>query len=142
MLHAVPVGDRGSDIDHVVIGPAGVFTINAKHHRGASISVGGDTCMVNGHRQPYVRNSRHEAQRASRLLTAACGLPVTVTGLTAVMGAQEGYTIREQPPGGDVHVLTRCEVDRWLRNRETGVLSQKEALVVYDAARRSTAWAN
>src|SRR4051812_26505092 len=31
-LHAVPVGDRGSDIDHVVLGPGGVFTINAKHH--------------------------------------------------------------------------------------------------------------
>ena len=31
-IHAVPVGDRGSDIDHVVIGPAGVFTINAKNH--------------------------------------------------------------------------------------------------------------
>lgn len=27
-LHSVPVGTQGSDIDHVVLGPGGVFTIN------------------------------------------------------------------------------------------------------------------
>jgi hypothetical protein len=26
-LHSVPVGSRGADIDHVLVGPAGVFTI-------------------------------------------------------------------------------------------------------------------
>ena len=142
VLHAVPVGDRGSDIDHVVIGPAGVFTINAKHHPNARIWVGGNTFKVNGHNQPYVRNSRHEAQRAGRLLTAACGFPVTAVGLIAVMGAQEGYTVKEQPPGGDVHVLTRREVDRWLRKRDTGALSPEQIEVIHGAARRSITWAN
>lgn len=41
-------GERGSDIDHVLIGPAGVFTVNVKHHPNSSIWVGGDTFMVNG----------------------------------------------------------------------------------------------
>ena len=77
-LNAIPVGDRGSDIDHLLIGPGGVFTVNAKHHPGAKIWVGGNTFMVNGHRQPYVRNSRYEATRAAKLLTAACGFPVHV----------------------------------------------------------------
>lgn len=45
-LHAVPVGERGSDIDHVVIGPGGVFTLNAKHHPKAKIWIGGETMMV------------------------------------------------------------------------------------------------
>ena len=30
VLHAVPVGRRGADIDHVVIGPFGVITVNTK----------------------------------------------------------------------------------------------------------------
>ncbi len=140
VLHAVPVGTRGSDIDHVVVGPAGVFTVNAKHHPNASVWVGGNTFMVNGQRQPYIRNSRHEARRAGRLLTAACGFPVAVTGLIAVMGAHEGFTVKEQPPGGDVHVMTRREVDRWLRNRGAGVLRQEQVEAVHDAARRSTTW--
>ena len=140
VLHAVPVGDRGSDIDHVVIGPAGVFTINAKHHTKASVWVGGNTFMVNGQPQPYVRNSRHEAQRAGRLLTTACNFPVAVTGLIAVMGAHEGFTVREQPPGGDVVVLTRREVDRWLRKRPVGALCAEEVEAVHEAARRSNTW--
>jgi hypothetical protein len=28
-LHAIPVGNRGSDIDHLISGPGGVFTVNA-----------------------------------------------------------------------------------------------------------------
>lgn len=28
-IHAVPVGSAGSDVDHIVIGPGGVFTINS-----------------------------------------------------------------------------------------------------------------
>ena len=34
VVHSVPIGSRGSDIDHIVVGPAGVFTINTKRHRG------------------------------------------------------------------------------------------------------------
>ena len=140
VLHAVPIGERGSDIDHVVIGPAGVFTINAKHHPNASVWVGGNTFMVNGQRQPYIRNSRHEAQRASRLLTAACGFPVAATGLIAVMGAHKGFTVREQPPGGDVNVVTRKDVDRWLRRRDADVLGPEQVEAVHGAARRSDTW--
>jgi hypothetical protein len=140
VLHAIPVGNRGSDIDHLVIGPGGVFTINAKHHPDASIWVGGNTFMVNGQRQPYVRNSRHEAQRASRILTAASGFPVAVTGVIAVMGAQKGFTVREQPPGGDVNVVTRRDLVRWLRRRPSGALKPDQSKALYEAARRSTTW--
>ncbi len=45
-LHSVPVGAGESDIDHVVIGPGGVYTVNAKNHPNASIWVGGNTFMV------------------------------------------------------------------------------------------------
>jgi hypothetical protein len=44
----LPVGDRDSDIDHVVIGPVGVFTIDAKNHPQANVWVRDDTCKVNG----------------------------------------------------------------------------------------------
>ncbi|MGH3245756.1 MAG: nuclease-related domain-containing protein, partial [Trebonia sp.] len=56
----------GSDIDHVVIGPPGVFTINTKHHKDAHIKVGNHVVWVNGFKQPYLRNSRHEATSAAR----------------------------------------------------------------------------
>ncbi len=135
-LHAIPVGDRGSDIDHLVVGPGGVFTINAKHHPKAKIWVGGNTFMVNGNRQPYIRNSRHEAGRAAKLLAAACGFPVHVQGLIVTVNAAE-VVIKSQPDG--VSVTWRNNLAKWLLRH--GEIHTPEALdAIYEAARRSTTW--
>jgi hypothetical protein len=135
-LHAIPVGDRGSDIDHLVIGPGGIFTVSAKHHPGAKIWVGGDTFMVDGTRQPYIRNSRHEATRAAKLLTAACELRVHVEGLVVPVSAFD-VTIK-QPPDG-VHVVPRMQLARWLL-RHGDILTDTALDAVFDTARRSTTW--
>ena len=135
-LHAIPVGDRGSDIDHLVIGPGGIFTLNAKHHPGAKIWVGGDTFMVNSNRQPYIRNSRHEAARAAKLLTAACGFPVHAEGVVVTVNADD-LTVKKAPAG--VHVVPRMQVARWLR-RHSDILDSDVLDQIFDAARRSTTW--
>lgn len=135
-LHAIPVGENGSDIDHLVVGPGGVFSLNAKHHPGAKVWVGGNTLMVNGQRQPYIRNSRHEAARASKLLTSACGFPVKVTGVVVPVGAND-VTIKARPD--EVHVVYRTALARWLRDRPA-VLGDVEAEQVFAAARRSSTW--
>jgi hypothetical protein len=57
VLHAVPVGDRGSDIDHVIIGPGGVWTLNTKTHPSKSVWVGRHQVRVDGHKTDYLRNS-------------------------------------------------------------------------------------
>jgi hypothetical protein len=134
-LHSVPVGSRGSDIDHVVIGPGGVFTINTKHHPDARIWVAGDTVKVNGLRHAYIRNSRHEAERASRLLSTACGFDVPVTPLIVVVNAAQ-VTIKEPPH--DVHVLTRGRLRRWLQRRPEVSAAAGEA--IFEKARRSSTW--
>ena len=136
VLHSVPVGNRGSDIDHVVIGPGGVFSLNTKHHPGARIWVGGNTLLVNGVRQPYLRNSRHEADRASRLLTVACGFPVGVAGVVVPVNAHD-IVIRSAP--ADVHVMNRRRLARWLRRRPV-TLDAATVDTIYDAARRSATW--
>jgi hypothetical protein len=136
ILHAVPVGERGSDIDHVAIGPGGVFTINAKHHPGAKIWVGGDTFMVNGHRQPYIRNSRHEAKRAARLLSASCGFLVEVAGVVVPVRAAD-VAVKKAPD--DVFVVPRAKVARWLRRRPE-VLRADAIEAIFATARRSTTW--
>ena len=135
-LHAVPVGERGSDIDHLIIGPPGVFTINAKHHPGAKIWIGGDTFMVNGHRHPYVRNSRFEAKRAARLLSVATGLSVVAVGVVVPVGAAE---IRVKKLPVDVKVVNRMRLVRWLESLPA-LLTPEHIEALYSAARRSTTW--
>ena len=109
-VHSVPVGTRGSDIDHVLVGPGGVFTVNTKAHRDSNIWVGPNTIMVGGQRQPYLRNSRHEANRASRLLSAATGFEVGVHPVIAVVDPRN-ITYRDPPD--DVTVVTRRGLKRW-----------------------------
>jgi hypothetical protein len=136
VIHAIPVGTRGSDIDHLVIGPGGVFTINTKHHPGAKIWVGGSTFLVDGHKQPYVRNSRHEAARASDLLANGCGFPVHVEGVIVTVNADD-VVVKTQPEG--VSVVPRMQVTKWLL-RHGPVMDSDTIEAVYEVARRSTTW--
>ena len=136
VLHAIPVGKDGADIDHLVVGPAGVFTFNTKHHPRARIWVAGDTLLVNGVHQPYIRNSRHEAARAGRLLSVACGFPVTATGVVVPVNAAD---VAVKRPPEDVHVINRRRLRRWLRRR-TECLDQETVERIFDMARRSVTW--
>lgn len=135
-LNSIPVGTNDSDIDHLVIGPGGVFTLNAKHHRDARIWVGGNTVIVNGVRQPYVRNSRFEAQRAGRLLSAATRISVSARGLVVPVGAAK-FTVKQQP--ADVDVVTRSGLVQYLIRQPT-ILDPAAIEHVLGFARLSSTW--
>ena len=136
VLHAVPVGENGSDIDHVVIGPAGVITLNAKRHPRGRAWIGERAIIVNGQRTDYLRNSRFEAKRASRLLSAACGRAVDVTAAIVFVDL-ENYTVKQMP--ADVQVTTRLRLVKWLRSLPV-VLDDTEVEEIYARARLASTW--
>jgi hypothetical protein len=134
VLHAVPVGDRGSDIDHVVIGRAGVFVINTKHHRGATVDVKGDAVFLGGNWQPYIRNSRLEAGRALGVV-AGSGIPAPVTAVLCVVGGR--VRVKETPD--DVVALEAPDLVRWLTARPR-VLTPEQVDQLYGQLRWADAW--
>jgi hypothetical protein len=137
-LHSVPVGKAASDIDHVLIGPAGVFTVNTKNHPGARVWVSGNTLQVNGNSQPYIRNSKHERARAAKLLGKTCGFPVQVQALIVLVGVEKfGHGRAELPEY--VYVLQRGDLYSWLR-KQPAVLTAAGIDTIYEQARRSTTW--
>jgi hypothetical protein len=136
VLHAVPVGERDADIDHVVIGPGGVFTINTKNHSGQRVWVAGRTFMVAGQKQDHIRNSEHEARRAARLLSAALGHPVDVRPVLAVVQPRT-LTMRSAPER--VVVLTDGLLSRWLKKRPP-VLTSADVARLSEAATRAGLW--
>ena len=135
VIHSVPVGEKGSDIDHVVIGPAGVFTLNTKNHSRKKVWIAEKAFMVSGQKTNYLRNSRHEASRASKLLTAACGYDVPVEPIIVVIAAE--LTIKAQPT--DVHVIARKRIGKWLQRRPS-TLGPSSVEAIYNMARRDTTW--
>ncbi len=136
VLHAVPVGDQGADIDHVLIGPAGVFTLNTKHHADQSIWVAGRTLMVGGQKQTYIPKAFHETIRAAKLLSTAVGEPVPVNGVLVLVDPR-GITIREEPAG--VAVVTDRQLLHWLTRRPP-VLTPEQVARIAAAAARPAAW--
>ncbi len=138
VLHAVEVGDRGSDIDHIVVGPAGCFTLNTKRHPGAKAWVAEREIRVNGCRTDYLRNSRHEGARASRLLSAAHGSPIDVHPVIVFVDLHE-FEVKQQPPY--VHVTTRKRLINWLEERPV-VWDSAKIDAVFDTARLSTTWSS
>jgi hypothetical protein len=136
VINAVPVGAAGSDIDHVVVGPAGVFTINTKAHANKKVWAAGQALRINGFKQHYVRNSQHEAARASKLLTTAVGRPVVVTPLIVMVGISElNYGVRRP----EVDVVTSRGIGRNLRRRRR-ILSPDEVTEIADVASRRGTW--
>jgi hypothetical protein len=136
VLHSVPVGSGASDLDHVVLGPAGVFTINTKHHRGQHVWVGAKRILVGGQRTDHLRNARYEAKRTSKLLSVAVRSLVDVTPIIAVVGAKR-ITVRERPH--DAVVLREHELVRWLQ-RHPVTLSPERVRHLATVAAQPAVW--
>ncbi len=148
VLHSIPVGGPGGDIDHrdmgdreidhLVVGRRGVYTVNSSHHASESVWLGEDTIMVHGQRVHPMRDGRLEAARASRLLSAQVGFQVPVVGLVVIVGDTR-FDVGQQPADGLVQVTTPRAAVRWLRRRENQWTSYGvERICEY--ARRPTTW--
>jgi Nuclease-related domain len=137
VLHAVPVGQRGADIDHVVIGPFGVVTVNTKT-TGTAVWAGEYGLTIGGKSVDYLRKSRHEADRAGRLLHRATGLEVPVQPAIVFVGAPK-VTVRGGGPAGVAVLPTPQALHRWLR-RQPPALQPDQVEAIYEAARRPASW--
>jgi hypothetical protein len=135
VLHAVPVGTGSSDIDHVLIGPAGVFTLNTKNHAGQPVWVAGSTFMVAGKKLRHLYNAGYEAARAAKLLTRAANETVNVTGVVVVV-APKSMTVRKEPSGAVV--VTDRQLLRWLNGRPSVLTPRQWAVIAATAARPGT----
>jgi hypothetical protein len=136
VLHAVPVSDSGTDIDHVVIGPPGVFTLNSKHHPKGRATVYDRSVWVNGTERDYLVKSRAERDRATRRLTATCGIAVPVRS-AVVFVALNNFTEKGRPD--DVLVTTKRRLIRELVTAPR-TLSDAQVDLIYRSAIDPRTW--
>lgn len=137
VLHAVPVGQAGADIDHVVIAPFGVVTVNTKTTR-TRVWVGEHGMTVGGKSVDYLRKSRAEARRAKRLLDRATGLEVPVQAVIVFTGADQFSIRRGGPP--DVAVLASPRALRSWLGKQPPALADEQVQAIYQAARDPATW--
>ncbi|SOD86504.1 Nuclease-related domain-containing protein [Streptomyces sp. Ag109_G2-15] len=135
VLHSVPL-PREVDLDHLLIGPGGVFSINTKHHPKKAVWVGDDAVKVNhGPAEPYARKSRAEAQRVQRVLERYCGFAVPVEPVLVFVGVIDLKVVATQLR---VRVYREREVSALAPL--AGVLSVAQVEEIYSIARHRQAW--
>jgi Nuclease-related domain len=147
VLHSVPLGDGHGhiwgDVDHLVVGPPGVVSINTKNHRTGKLVLGGDELILNGHRTAYVPKARREAQRVTAFLRSAltaAGSPelaarVPIRPLIVVVG---GRLVVDRWPVGVTVVMTSSLIAS-LR-AFPAALAPEDVDAVYALARRDITW--
>ena len=136
VLHEVPVGERGQVVDHLAIGPAGVFAVEVVHQPADAIAVRGDALTVNGVARPHLALCRDLATDAAVGLTRATGVNVPVRGLI-VFVTPGALSVRDEPD--DVGVTSDRGVHKWLAGR-AHVLDAATVEAITDAAAAPTTW--
>ncbi|WP_440580697.1 nuclease-related domain-containing protein [Streptomyces sp. PT19] len=136
VLHSVPLANK-VDIDHLLVGPGGVFSINTKHHHKRAVWVGDDSVKVDhGKPAPYARKSRAEAKRVARVLERYCDFPVPVEPVLVFVGVTGLKVVATQL---DVRVYQERQVSAL--GPLSGVLTADQVEQVYGVARHRQAWA-
>lgn len=136
VLHALPVDADADDIDHLVIGPSGVHIVSTCNHTGMNVWASQRTFIVAGVRYPHIRDMEYEMGRAERLLTAAVGSTVEVSGILAVV-APKSLVVRDRQR--DVAVLQSSALVSWL-TKQKRTLSSAEVTRVGEAAALASTW--
>lgn len=134
VVDAIAVGDHSSPIDHVVVGPGGVFTVNTNTRRG-DVRLTARALTVDGMSTDDLPRAVEDARRVERCLTRAVGYLVIAFPVVSLVGS--GIELVEAPQ--DVAVVRAVALPEWLRRRPT-ILTARQVAGIATAARRPATW--
>lgn len=133
VFNDVPVGEAGTSVDHLVIGPPGVFTVRKKVLTG-KIWLGPKSVLHNRRRTDLLPRASAEARRASQFLSAAVGRPVEVRGALAILA--DDWTIRRRPV--DIYVGATRGVKDWMLSQPVTLRAHEIAELAAAASKPGT----
>lgn len=134
VLHDVPL--RSGSLDHLVIGPAGVFAVHTAHCSGVDVAVEGDALVVVGETRDDILVARAEADEASQLLAVAAGRPVVVWPLLVVVDPKR---LMVRVPASGVRVIASGDIERML-GTAPHTLSGDDVAFMSDVADLDATW--
>ena len=133
-VHGQVIGRRGHVIDHIVVGPPGVFCLTAKQLRGSVTVTEGD-CVVAGERLDLFAGARREAAAVSNRLRIATGLDCAALPIIVIVGAW--LTVERQPEG--LTVVTDEALALWLKSLRA-TLNETERRTLAEAIETPATW--
>lgn len=135
-VHDVPLGRQGTRLEHLLIGPGGLFTVTERAHPGQAVLARGRAMTVAGRPVAYLRNSRLEAVRTQDKLLAAGCAQIHVRAVLVLSGELD-LDVVVSP--NDPLVVARHEVPGLFR-RMPPALDERRVRAIARIARRATTW--
>jgi Nuclease-related domain len=140
-MHARPIPESEEQIDHLVVGPTGVFAIDSEDwDKKLVVRTKKGTQLWHGpfSKKDRLQHAQWEAQRAAEMLSGEIGKPVSVRPVMAVYGPRIPWdvaTIR------DVDVFSGPRLRKYLRRRarqaDVRPLTDSEIDKIYEAANKA-----
>ncbi len=133
VFHDLPRGPSGTNVDHLVIGVGGVFTLNTKNLSG-KVWVGERTVIVAGVKTNFLPAAVSEARNVGQRLSGASTMHVDVWPVLVFV---HPITVAAMPP--DVATLQRDSLQAWLLSLPA-ILTPQQAYDIALVADRPAAW--
>lgn len=135
VVHDLTVGIRGANLDHLVLGPAGVFVLNTKNLTGR-LTVYEHAVLQNGHKTAFVPAALREARTVQDRLSTALGRPVQAWSILVVLGCE--ITITKTL--ANLSLLRAHDLPGWFERLPTGTFDEGDVLRLERAARDPDTW--
>ncbi|MBB1243048.1 NERD domain-containing protein [Streptomyces durbertensis] len=134
-LHALPL-PAGAYLDHLLVGPGGLFAVRAAWCDGVRVRVDRDLARLGrGRVRPLPRECLRAAALASHTLGRALGRPVRARAALVVVGAR---AVSVEPEVAGLLVLRERELAGF--GRRGGVLSPAAVDALHQSARDRRTW--
>jgi hypothetical protein len=128
VLHSVPFGSAETDIDHLVVGPRGIFTLNTKNHHRASIWVVDSHMRVDNFPNRHLQASMGEAGRVAERLKRKTGAAHVVTPVL-VMVSPSSINDKRDRLNRRPAVIPDSQLIRWLQQHPTTATADEVQLL-------------
>lgn len=138
VFHSLPIGVDGWDIDHVLVGPGGIVTINTKRHHDLPVVVAAEGLTVDGQQVPYLRHSEFEEEYVASLFRGRRS-SIPPIHPTVVFVAPREILVKSTPPR--VTVLDLNDLVSWLGALPV-VLDATDQQGIADLFDNPATWAN
>jgi len=136
VLHDIVLNSRGTNLDHLVIGPAGIYSINTKHRPKAKVIVTARSIRINGYREAkYLPAAVAEASTVARTLQLHAGFPLVVHPVIVLVGAE----LNVRTPPAHVSVIQAAAVPNCFK-RLPVVLPEAQLKELQRVAGRPATW--
>ncbi|MFF5210689.1 nuclease-related domain-containing protein [Streptosporangium sp. NPDC000396] len=134
-LHARAIPGSEAQIDHLVVGPTGVYAVDSeKWDKRLPVRVQSHRKLFHGpfNQKPRLDEARWEASQASELIAEELGHAVTVVPSLAIYGPAIPWKVLNVR---EVDVFDGSRVRKWITKRERS-LTDAEIDKIYEAAER------